>query len=187
MSKLGIKRSTSTVRLCTDLDLAAEHERLQVALAEEQAKPDSGMLVGNPEAKRLAAEISALEEKMTASTVIVTTRALTRKRWAELVEAHPPRDENKDDEAFGVNVSTFVDAAMAESIESVTCASNGEPVEGFTGADWPEAADEMSNAQWNDFARDLFRLNNAVTTGPTSRTASLVMRSSEKNSGQPEA
>lgn len=183
MSKLGIKRSTSTVRLCTDLDLAAEHERLQVALAEEQAKPDSGMLVGNPEAKRLAAEISALEEKMTASTVIVTTRALTRKRWAELVEAHPPRDENKDDEAFGVNVSTFVDAAMAESIESVTRADSGEAVD-FTGTDWPEAADEMSNAQWNDFARDLFRLNNAVTVGPTSRTASLVMRSSEKNSEQ---
>lgn len=186
MSKLGIKRSTSTVRLCVDLEARAEWERLQVALAEEQAKPDSGMLVGNPEAKRLAAEISALEEKMTASTVIVTTRALTRKRWAELVEAHPPRDENKDDEAFGVNVATFVDAAMAESIESVTRADDGEAV-GFTGADWPEAADEMSNAQWNDFARDLFRLNNAVTTGPTSRTASLVMRSSETSSERPEA
>ena len=187
MSSPAFQRATSTIRVRENLSLVAQWETLNVQLGKEREKPDSGMLVGNPEAKRLAAEISALEEKMTASTVIVTTRALTRKRWAELVEAHPPRDENKDDEAFGVNVSTFVDAAMAESIESVTYASNGEPVEGFAGADWPEAADEMSNAQWNDFARDLFRLNNAVTTGPTSRTASLVMRSSEKSSGQPEA
>ena len=187
MSKLGITRPTSTIRLCTDMGLAAQHETLTAALEAERAKPDSGMLVGNPEAKQLAEEITALEERMKASTVIVEHRALTRKRWVELMEAHPPRDENKDDEAFGVNVSTFVDAAMAESIESVAYASNGEPVEGFTGADWPEVADEISNAQWQAFAFDLFRLNNGVTTGPTSRAASLVMRSSEKNSGQPEA
>lgn len=184
MSKLGITRSTSTVRLCTDMGLAAQHESLQVALEEERTKPDSGMLVGNPEAKRLAAEITALEERMKASTVIVEHRALTRKRWVELMEAHPPREGNEQDAQFGVNVSTFVDAALADAITGATSASDGEPVEGFTGADWPETADDISNAQWQEFALDLFRLNNGVTTGPTSRTASLVMRSSETSSEQ---
>lgn len=186
MSKLGIKRSTSTVRLCTDLDLAAQHENLQVALAAERAKPGTEMLAGNPEARRLAEEITGLEAQMVASTVVVTLRALTRKRWAELVAAHPPREDNEDDAAYRVNVSTFVDAAMVESIEKVTRADNSEVVD-FAGTDWPEAADEMSNAQWNEFAVDLFRLNNGVTAGPTSRAASLLMRPSEANSGQPEA
>ena len=150
-------------------------------------KPDMRREPVVPEAKQLAEEITALEERMKASTVIVEHRALTRKRWAELMAAHPAREGDEQDASFGVNISTFVDAALADAITGATRASDGEPVEGFTGADWPEAADEMSNAQWNDFARDLFRLNNAVTTGPTSRTASLVMRSSEKSSGQPEA
>ena len=187
MSKLGITRSTSTVRLCTDMGLAAQHESLQVALEEERTKPDSGMLVGNPEAKRLAAEITALEERMKASTVIVEHRALTRKRWVELMEAHPPREGNEQDAQFGVNVETFVDAALADAITGATGASDGEPVEGFTGADWHDTANDISNAQWQQFAFDLFRLNNGVTAGPTSRTASLVMRSSETTSEQPEA
>lgn len=186
MSKLGITRSTSTIRLCTNLDLAARHETLQNDLAAEKAKPDTGMLNGNPEARRIAAEITSLEEQMRDSTVIVTIRALPRKRWAELLESHPAREGNETDAEFHVNISTFVDAAISESIESVTRASDGEAVD-FTGADWPEAADEMSNAQWNEFALDLFRLNNAVTANPTSRAASAVMRSSEANSGLPAA
>lgn len=184
MSKLGITRSTSTVRLCTDMGLAAQHETLTAALEAERAKPDSGMLVGNPEAKRLAEEITALEDRMKASTVVIEHRALTRKRWAELMAAHPAREGDEQDASFGVNVSTFVDAALADAITGAARASDGEPVDGFTGADWPEVADEISNAQWQAFAFDLFRLNNGVTAGPTSRTASLVMRSSETSSEQ---
>ena len=187
MSKLGIKRGTSTVRLCTDMALAAEHETLTVRLAEERAKPDGGMLVGNAEERRLAAEITALEERMQESTVIVTHEALTRKAWAELVAAHPPREDSEEDASLGINVSTFVDAALSLAITGAVRAHDGSPVEGFTGTDWPEVADEISNAQWQQFALDLFRLNNAVTVGPTSRTASLVMRSSEPTSEQPEA
>lgn len=187
MSKLGIKRGTSTVRLCTDMECVAEHETLQVRLEEEKSKPDSGMLVGNPAVKRLAAEITALEDRMTESTVIVTHEALTRKAWAELVAVHPPREGNGEDDTFGVNLETFVDAALAVAITGAVRAHDGSPVEGFTGADWHEVADEISNAQWQTFAFDLFRLNNAVTAGPTSRTASAVMRSSEPTSGQHEA
>lgn len=186
MSKLGIKRSTSTVRLCTDLDLAAQHENLQVALAAERAKPDTGMMNAGSEARRLAEQITDLEAQMVASTVVFTLTALPRKRWAELEAGHPPREDNKIDATYGVNVSTFVDAAMPESIESVKRASDDEPVD-FSGADWTEAADEMSNAQWQEFAVDLFRLNNGVTAGPTSRAASALMRSSAANSEQPDA
>ena len=86
-----------------------------------------------------------------------------------------------------MNISTFVDAALAEAIEGAAHVTDGSPVDGFTGADWPETANDITNAQWQQFAFDLFRLNNGVTAGPTSRTASLVMRSSETNSEQPEA
>ena len=134
---------------------------------------------GSPSLARVAPVIASASA---ASTVIVEHRALTRKRWAELMAAHPAREGNEQDAQFGVNVWTFVDAALADAITGATSASDGEPVEGFTGADWSEVADEISNAQWQQFAFDLFRLNNGVTTGPTSRTASLVMRSSETNS-----
>lgn len=150
----------------------------------EQAKPDNGMAVGNVEARRLAKAITDIEERMKSSTVIITIRALSRKRWAELVAAHPPRDGVEDDTTFGVNVSTFVDVALAESIEGAVRADDGTQLD-FTGKDWPEVAAEISNAQWQQFLFDLFRVNNLVTVGPTSGAASLVMRSSETSSAQP--
>ena len=187
MSKLGITRPTSTVRLCVDLEVRAEWETLMTRLLKEAGKPEGEMLVGNPDAKRLAQEAEALEKRMEESTVIVEHRALSRKRWAELVKAHPPREDSDQDAQFGVNVETFVDAALAEAITGATRATDGTPVEGFTGADWHETADDISNAQWQEFALDFFKLNNGVVTGPTSGTASLVMRSSEKSSERREA
>ena len=46
MSKLGIKRSTSTGRLCTDLDLAGEHETLTAALEAERESGCSSTVDG---------------------------------------------------------------------------------------------------------------------------------------------
>ena len=186
MSKLGIKRATVIVDLCTDMDQVAEWERLVDLLKAERAKPDNGMLAGNPEIRRLAAEITAIERAMDKNTLRFTLAAVTRKVWAEAVAAHPAREDNEQDAERGVNVSTFVDAVMAHSIVSVTHKESGETVD-FTGADWHEAADEMSNGQWEEFAAKVFLLNNGVVGRPTSRAASLVMRSSETSSEQPEA
>ena len=186
MSSPAFQRATSTIRVRENLSLVAQWETLNVQLGKEREKPDSGMLVGNPEAKRLAEEITALEDLMQESTVIVTHEALSRKQWTELVAAHPQREGVADDETWGVNVSTFVDAALRLVVTDAAYAKSGARADRYTDPAWT-ASETLSNAQWNEFAFDLFRLNNTVTAGPTSRTASLVMRSSEKNSEQPEA
>ena len=186
MSSPAFQRATSTIRVCENLNHVAQWETLSVQLGKEREKPDSGMLVGNPEAKRLAEEITALEDLMQESTVIVTHEALTRKQWAEMKAAHPPRDGETEDGEYGVNLDTFVDAVLRLAVTDAVYAKSGARADRYTDPAWT-ASETLSNAQWSEFAFDLFRLNNAVTTGPTSRTASLVMRSSEKNSGRPEA
>lgn len=188
MSKLGITRATATVELCTDMERVAEWERLNADLAVAKNKPQTEMLNGNLEALRIAEQITAAEEAMAASTVVFTIRALGRKRWAELQEAHPAREGDEQDAEYGVDVFPFINAVLADpdAIVSVVNKASGEVVD-FTGTDWPETAAEISNGQWNEFARKVLVLNNGVVARPTSRAASLEMRRSETTSEQPEA
>lgn len=188
MSKLGITRATATVELCTDMERVAEWERLVAELDAAKNKPQADMLNGNTEALRIAKEITAVEEATAASTVVFKIRALSRKRWAELQEAHPAREGDEQDAEYGVDVFPFINAVLAEpdAIVSVVNKATGEAVE-FKGSDWPDTAAEISNGQWNEFARKVLVLNNGVVARPTSRAASLEMRRSETNSEQPDA
>src|SRR5690606_3094284 len=116
---------------------------------------------GNTEALRIAKEITAVEEATAASTVVFKIRALSRKRWAELQEAHPAREGDEQDAEYGVDVLPFINAVLAEpdAIVSVVNKATGEAVE-FKGSDWPDTAAEISNGQWNEFARKVLVLNN---------------------------
>lgn len=186
MSKLGLTRPKATVPLCTNLDLAAEHERLERDLKEAQRQALTDPRENSP-VPGLVAQIQDLEQKMRDHTIEFELQALPKKRFAEIEAAHPPRDGNDQDKALGLNLATGPDAVISEpgSIISVT-GSDGEPID-FTGADWESEADGMSNGQWQNFALAVLRLNRGTDAAPFSMAASRQTRLSAQNSKSPNA
>lgn len=175
MSKLGIKRATTTVDLVTDLDLLAEYEAAEERLERlgKEARPDR--LNSSPEIKKAAKEVQRLEKAMADSVVSFKLRALKKPDFAKLEEEHPPRDDNDVDKSFGVNIDTFLDAAMPSSVVEATWKESGKKAE-FSGSDWPEIAEDITNGQHAEFTAAILRINRGATTVPFSRSASIVTR-----------
>jgi hypothetical protein len=173
-----MKRATVTVEVCTDMELNATHEQLSIDLAKrERSGVNDDRLTGDP----LARQIVEIERQMAEHVVLFTLRALPRKLWVGLKAAHPPREDDTVDEAYGVNVSTFVDAALIKSIESVTHKANGEVIEFNPATDWAGFADELTNGQWEAFANRLFALNNSNVAVPFNSAASKKTQTSGEN------
>jgi hypothetical protein len=171
---LTIARAETTVEVCTDLGLKARHEQLDRALAEKRRERQT---LNSADERELAEQLRALEQEMAAATVVFTLRALPHKKWAELEEAHPPRQDDDEDKGIGVNAATFFDAALPLSIVGVARKSDGEPIEFDAATDWTPLAEEISNAQYNTFALSLLQVNRGVTGAPFSSAASLATRS----------
>lgn len=168
---LTITRAETTVDVCTDLALKAQHEQLERALLE--ARRDQKTMA-SAAVRELAEKVRELEHKMAEQTVVFTLRAMPHKKWAEYEEAHPPREGVEEDKAYSINVSTFFDAVVPASIVAVTRKSDGEPVPFEPATDWPALADEISNAQYNAFALTVLQVNRGVTGAPFSQAASLA-------------
>ncbi|UJP39327.1 hypothetical protein [Cellulomonas palmilytica] len=171
---LTINRAETTVEVCTDLALKAQHEQLERALLE--ARRDQRTMASQA-VRDLAEKVREVEHEMAAQTVVFTLRALPHKRWAEFEEAHPPSEGNDEDKSLGVNTSTFFDAVLPVSIVGLARKSDGEPIPFDAPNDWPALADEISNAQYNEFALTVLRLNRGVTGAPFSQAASLATQS----------
>lgn len=180
---ITLKRAQTTVELCTDLSLAAEHERANKRLSEAAAVKDDRE---NSPVAAIAREITELEGRMAESTIVFTLAALPRKRYAEIVAAHPPREGEEVDEAFGLNVSTGIDAILVEPgvLVSVAEKVTGAAVE-FSAEDWPALADEMSNSQWEQFAQAVVTLNQGRVSAPFSPVASVLTRRSDASLSKP--
>lgn len=173
-----MKRPQKVVELCTDMSLAAEHEQADTELRElERAETIDPRLGKKSTAQAAAKKVQDLEQRMADSTLRFTLTALSNKRWTELEGQHEPREDDSVDAAYGVNISTFVDAAMGESITAVAEKNTGKPVD-FAPGDWPALADEMTNAQWDAFAIALFELNKQRRAPDFSKAASRVIRNS---------
>lgn len=174
MSGLAIKRPEKTIEFCTDLALQAEWEEAGRELADtaKREAPDARMTGDTKAVRDLKKRIQELETAMNASKVVFTIRALPRKRWAELEEIHPPREEHDADKHYGVNVATFIDAVMVEpgTLVSVKDKSTGDRVD-FSSSDWPALADDMTTGQWNEFALPLLLLNRGTVTPGFNRAA----------------
>jgi len=175
---LKIKRARKTVPLVTDLSLAAEHERAVQALQDAQRDAKKDERENSPAVKAAAARVVELEQAMRAETVFVELEAWNRKRWAEFEEAHPPKDGNETDEAFGVDLN-----ALDDAIEQMIVAAmdhEDAPVE-FTADTWAEVKDEISQGQWEPFALAVLALNRKSADAPFSLAASRVTRDSGAN------
>jgi len=190
MGKLNIKRPETTVKLCLDMSLRADWERLDEQLREARKATTGDRLAGNTEANRLAEEIRELEQQMQAETVTFRLRAIPRTEWGALIAEHPAGD-SEEDKKIGFNRATFFDALLARvddpeakppttaTIREVT-RHDGEPVEFDPAADWVPLADEMTDQQYSEIATAAFMLNRGKVSVPFSLVASKMTQDSDE-------
>lgn len=174
--KITISRATTVVELVTDLSLQAEHETAVTALeSARHADQKNDRLNSGNGALAAAKAVQEIESRMQESIVNVKFRALTRARWGQLADEHPARDDNDEDEAFGVNADTFFAVAVPESIVESTWKTTGEDAD--LKADWDDIVGELSDAQYAKFVAAVIRINRRDSEVPFSQSASIVSRS----------
>lgn len=176
---LRITRPEKIVSLCTDAALQAEWEQANSDLINSVRESGDERLNGGNSKAALARAVQDIEQKMVESMVRFRLRARGRNEWAELVATHPPRPDNADDKARGVNTETFFDAVIADSIIEVT--QNDEPVEFDPATEWLALADDMTDAQYAQFAEAIWVLNRGEVSAPFSRAASRALRNSSES------
>ena len=117
-----------------------------------------------PVSVEIAKEHKALVTEAESSALNVTVRALPRKAWRELVEAHPVRPDNRADAIVGVNEDTFKDALVPISIVEPELTE--------------DELDSLSDAQWDQIYYAAFYLNRG-TQNPKALLASPQSQESD--------
>lgn len=152
-------------------DLQLRHEQLEAELAEAQeADRADDSLAGGGRARKVAEQIRDLESEMRDHTHMFALRALKRGAFRDLVEAHPPREGNKDDTAFGVNMATFPVPLIA--------ASCTDPV--MTAEQVEELLEVLTEGQMLELFMTALHLNRSKVDVPKSFAASAVLERPEQ-------
>lgn len=151
-----------TVPVCLAGDLVAEHEHLQRQL--------SGAIVEDSlasPATAIQAQLRDLVEQMAEHTVEFRFRALPRRRFRDLMAAHPPRKDGDGNpvgrDSLGVHYESFFDALIRECLV--------EPK--LDEADLTLLLDErLTDAQYEQLTDVVWLLNRAPVSIPFSPAAS---------------
>lgn len=153
-----------SVTICLAGDLNVQVEELDQQLSRE-LKSTHASLGSSGREREIAEQIEALREQMAEHEVTFTFRALSARKWSDLMAAHPGRPGK--DEAF--NTETFPDAMLA------ACAVEPEmTVEQVT-----SLADSLGNAEFSALFDCAWSCNQKSLDVPFSVLASRVLRESE--------
>ncbi|PWR08572.1 hypothetical protein DKT68_15255 [Micromonospora acroterricola] len=180
----GARLPEDRVPVCTRGDLVVEWRRLARELAESKVKGAADPRLGGDGTGPLVERMEALRAEVEASTVEFLLRALPRKQWNELADAHPPRKDggrvHPDDAALGANRETFLPALVR--------ASTVEPkLKDDTWAALLDASGELLvEQQWRQLWRACWNLNMTEVDVPFSVAGLLTTRVSGSESGSPE-
>lgn len=175
------KLPEDVVSVCLRGDLLAEWNRLKALFDAGPGEDDRAMLSERAAKRRIADQMADVEQQMRAGTVAFRLRALPRVRrpgmpaeqlvWNELLEAHPPRKDDKGkvhqhDAALGVNRATFFDALVRASIV--------EPE--MTDERWDKLVIRLNDGQFDRLFAAAWRLNRDEVDVPFSRAVSMTRR-----------
>lgn len=152
---------TAEVRVCARGDLVDRH----VALAEElKALEVEGRksVATNPDVLRLAEEIRQVEEEQEDSTVTFVVQSVTRRVWADLLAAHPPRPQDK---GLDHNEETFPPAVVA------ACSKSPK----MTEEEAVELGDVLPVAEWSKLWLTAVGLNVMPTPHPKLKAATELV------------
>jgi len=183
---ITVKRAKGYVDFCEDLELRSEWEAAVEVL--EQARRNPSGRLGDRTQSDAAAAVRELEARMNDATVRIHLQSVSGKKWQELAAKHPPRDDNEQDQAYSVNMSTFFDALATGDEElrippSIFAANekvSGDVRDFDPKAEWMGLADEMSIGQYGEFVDKFLELNRGVVGTPFSRAALLLTTKSEQ-------
>ncbi|PZF98262.1 hypothetical protein [Micromonospora deserti] len=172
------------VPVCTRGDLVAEWKRLGKELTEAKVKAAADPRLGGSGTTELVQRMEKLRAEVEAATVEFRLRALPRKRWNELADAHPPRKDgatvHPDDVGMGVNRLTFLPALVRASTISPKLRDET----------WDRLLDPdgelLSEQQWRRLWRACWNLNVAEIDVPFSVAGLLTTPPSGSDSGSPE-
>jgi hypothetical protein len=119
-----------------------EHLEQTIEAAEAAEDGDAPRTLGDPlpsaDLREKHAELVAEAE---ADAIRVRLRNLGRRTWNELIAKHPPRDENDDDAALGVNEESFFDEAIVLGLvepEFTSDTERGRFLEDLAPSDWAQ-------------------------------------------------
>lgn len=180
----GARLAEDRVPVCTRADLVAEWKRLGRDLAEAKVTDAADPRLAGGATVALVERMEGLRGQIEASTVEFLLRALPRKRWTDLADAHPPRKDaakvHADDAAMQVNRETFLPALVR--------ASTVEPK--LRDETWRALLDPdgelLGEQQWRRLWRACWNLNMAEVDVPFSVAGLLTSPPSGSGSGSPE-
>jgi hypothetical protein len=164
----------TTIALCFNGKLRAEHARIKARIDERTAARDAQKVPGDD---RLATrddapdpeqpDLDRVVEKMRPYTVEFTLRALPKPEWTDLFAEHPPRTDRQTGkrnprDMIGVNYDTFFPALVRKSIVSPE----------LTGERWQKLYAKLSDAQFNKLANEAWAINQTDDDVPFSPSGS---------------
>ena len=166
MTTIEPRTAVVTIYIGDHLDQIRHLERRWAAI--QEAMKGTHRPSDFPEAATLPEDHAALVAKAEETAIHVKLRSLGRRRWRELVDKHPPREEVKSDQEVGVNETTFRDVLVPASIV--------EP------ALTEDDLDQISDADFDRLYVTAFALNRAPAASPKALRVSLENQKSGESS-----
>lgn len=162
---------TRSVPLCLRGDLVAAWQDLERRFkhANQAADEDTLAAKNSAEAVDLAKRMEELEEEMRAATRTFRLQGLPGSKWRELLKAHPPREDNEQDQQVEFNRDTFGVAALAACcvMPKMTLAKATKLVD-----------EVLVDGQWNTLFAHIWQMHTTAVDVPFSLAASAIRAAS---------
>lgn len=185
---MPIKPRTATVPIYDGDDLhrlgelrrAADHAERVVA-AQDKARRGAARVGDDDEPSEAAQALTAARNAYDAfvdeasdRATFVDLQALPRRKFRNLMATHPPRKDNDEDAAWGVNMETFGDALLAYVDEESSDVRTVVAPAFQTKADLEAFLDVISDGDFSDLFNVAYELNRAPSSDPKAQRFSVA-------------
>lgn len=188
MTKIERRRLTVTLYQGNYEQELTDLARETLAAAEVEGQQGPARTGQRSKAMNLAKKHDAKKAEAEATAVSVTVWAVSRKEWAELADAHPPRDGDSEDKRRGVNMKTFPEALLAVSLVEPRAVEGGiaEHVSALS-AEGQAFLDELdpSRVHYTKLETAAWNVNVGDDALPKYSLVSLLQAEREPDSKQP--
>jgi hypothetical protein len=159
----GAQARTLEVRVCARGDLVNRHAEL---VAELEEASNHGSIGGNAEVRRIAEEITKVEDEQEEHTAVLTLHSVSRRTWVDLLAEHAPRDIDRK-RGLDYNAVTFPPAAVAACCDAISP------------TDAERLAETLPPAEWNKLWVAVQHLNLVETPHPKLPTVRSIAQASD--------
>ena len=165
----GYELPVEEVPICGRAGLVADHARAEAAVL--AARADAGL---GGETQELLDNLAAIEAEIEASVIVFRVTAVSQRRWADLLAAHPPTSDGRK-KGMPYNPESFDPAAL------VACAV--EPA--VTSEQAARLRDTLPTVEWARLMLAVLTVNQEATAPPKSLLLSALHLTSETSSTTP--